>query len=92
MTMSEDEIIQMAVECGIIPWTKHEYIGDQKFTATDDGLDGDAASLIQFFQMAVAHERQECVKVCEDEIRRVKPIYSVTAENILKGIQSRGKE
>lgn len=64
--MSEDEIIQMAVECGIIPWTNHEYIGDQKFTATDDGLDGDAASLIQFFQMAVAHEREECAKVCEE--------------------------
>ena len=63
--MSEDEIIQMAVECGIIPWTKHEYIGDQKFTATDDGLDGDLASLVQFFQMATAHEREACAKVCE---------------------------
>jgi len=60
--MSEDEIIQMAVECGIIPWTKHEYIGNKRFTATDDGLDGDAASLVQFFQMAVAHEREACAQ------------------------------
>ncbi len=65
--MTQDEIIQMAVECGIIPWTKHEYIGDQKFTATDDGLDGDLASLVQFFQMATAHEREACAKVCDEQ-------------------------
>ena len=64
--MSEDEIIQMAVECGIIPWTKHEYIGDQKFTATDEGLDGDLASLIQFFQMATAHEREAIAQMIEN--------------------------
>jgi hypothetical protein len=64
--MSEDEIIQMAVECGIIPWTKHEYIGNKRFTATDDGLDGDAASLVQFFQMAVAHEREACAKIADE--------------------------
>ena len=29
--MSQDEIIEMAVKCGIIPWIKHEYIGDQKY-------------------------------------------------------------
>ena len=63
--MTQDEIIQMAVECGIIPWTKHEYIGDQKFTAMDEGLDGDIASLVQFFQMATTHEREECAKVCD---------------------------
>ena len=63
--MTQEEIIEMVVKCGIIPWTKHEYIGDQKFTATDEGLDGDLASLIQFFQMATAHEREACAKVCE---------------------------
>ncbi len=64
--MSEDEIIQMAVECGIIPWTRHEYIGNKRFTATDDGLDGDAASLVQFFQMAVAYERERILEICKE--------------------------
>ncbi len=63
--MSEDEIIQMAVDCGITPWTRHEYIGNQRFTATDDGLDGDAAALVQFAQMVAEREREECAKVCE---------------------------
>ncbi len=90
--MTQDEIIQMAVECGIIPWTKHEYIGDQKFTATDEGLDGDLASLIQFFQMATAHEREACAKVCE----ALKPfgpelaLQKATAEDCAAAIRARG--
>ncbi len=90
--MTQDEIIQMAVECGIIPWTKHEYIGDQKFTATDDGLDGDLASLVQFFQMATAHEREACAKVCE----ALKPfgpelaLQKATAEDCAAAIRARG--
>lgn len=46
--MTQDEIIEMAAICGIIPWTKHEYIGGNKFSASDEGLDGDIAALIQF--------------------------------------------
>ncbi len=90
--MTQDEIIQMAVECGIIPWTKHEYIGDQKFTATDDGLDGDLASLVQFFQMATAHEREACAKVCE----ALKPfgpelaLQKATAEDCAAAIRAKG--
>ena len=88
--MTKDEIIRMAMECGIIPWTKHEYVGGNKFTATDDCLDGDAAALIQFFHLATAHEREECAKVCQQEIDRVKPLYSVTTENAMKAIRARG--
>lgn len=90
--MTQDEIIQMAVECGIIPWTKHEYIGDKKFTATDEGLDGDIASLVQFFQMATTHEREACAKVCED----LKPfgpelaLQKATAEDCAAAIRARG--
>lgn len=35
-------------------------------------------------------EREACAMVCEDEIKRVKPIYSVVAENVLKAIRARG--
>ena len=36
-------------------------------------------------------EREACAKVCEDEIKRVKPIYSVVAENVLKAIRQLGE-
>lgn len=65
--MTDDDILKTAVECGIIPWTKHEYIGGNKLTATDDGLDGDAAALIQFAHLVIAHEREQCAKVCEEQ-------------------------
>ena len=34
-------------------------------------------------------EREACAKVCEDEIARVKPLYSVVAENCVKAIRAR---
>jgi len=37
-------------------------------------------------------EREACAKLCEEEIKRVKPIYSVTAENCVKAIRARGKK
>ena len=36
-------------------------------------------------------EREACIKACEEEIVRVKPIYSVTAENCVKAIRERGR-
>jgi hypothetical protein len=41
-----------------------------------------------------AAEREACAKLCEEEIKRVKPLslYSVTAENCVKAIRARGKE
>ena len=40
----------------------------------------------------ITTEREACAKVCEEEIKRVKPIYSVTAENCVKAIRARGQE
>lgn len=57
--MTHDEIIEMAVAAGITPWTKHEYIGNNNFSASDEGMDGDLASLIQFAQLVAAKEREE---------------------------------
>jgi hypothetical protein len=42
--------------------------------------------------LVAAAEREACAKACEDEIKRVKPIYSVTAENALKAIRARGEK
>ena len=39
---------------------------------------------------AIEAEREACAKVAEEEIARVKPLYSVTAENIVKQIRARG--
>ena len=64
--MNRDEIIRMAVDAGIIPWTKHEYVGGKNFSASDEGLDGDLASLIQFAELVASAEREACAKICEE--------------------------
>ena len=63
--MTKDDIIRMAVDAGIIPWTKHEYVGGKNFSASDEGLDGDLASLIQFAELVASAEREACAKWCE---------------------------
>lgn len=32
---------------------------------------------------------EACAKLCEDEIERIKPLYSVTAENVMKAIRAK---
>jgi hypothetical protein len=41
---------------------------------------------------AVLAEREACAKLCEEEIEKIKPVYSVTTENALKAIRARGQE
>jgi hypothetical protein len=41
-------------------------------------------------ELVAVAEREACAKVCEEEIKRVKPLYSVTAENCVKAIRARG--
>jgi hypothetical protein len=50
------------------------------------------ADLERFAALVAAAEREACAKVCEEEIKRVKPIYSVTAENCVKAIRARGQK
>ena len=59
------EIIEMAAAAGIIPWTKHEHVGGNNFSASDEGLDGDLASLIQFAKLVAAKEREACAEICD---------------------------
>ena len=63
--MNRDDIIRMAVDAGIIPWTKHEYVGGKNFSASDEGLDGDLASLIQFAALVASAEREACLKLAD---------------------------
>lgn len=89
--MNQDDIIRMADAAGITPWVHHQWVKD-KFIHIDEGMDGDLACLMQFAALVAAAEREACAKACEDEIKRVKPIYSVTAENALKAIRARGEK
>ena len=58
------EITAVAIEAGIVPWVKHEFINGC-FIPTDDGMDGDQASLIQFGQLLLKQEREACALLCE---------------------------
>jgi hypothetical protein len=79
--MTRDEIIDMANKA-------HAYIDRRFMVASNTGI----ASFEHFARLVAEREREACAKVCEEEIKRVKPIYSVTAENCVKAIRARGKE
>jgi hypothetical protein len=79
--MTRDEIIDMANKA-------HAYIDRRFMVASNTGI----ASFEHFARLVAEREREECAKVCEEEIKRVKPLYSVTAENCVKAIRARGKE
>ena len=64
--MNREDIIRMAVDAGIIPWTKHEYVGGNNFSASDEGLDGDLASLIQFADLVASAERERILDICKE--------------------------
>lgn len=59
-----EAITALAVEAGIVPWVRHEFINNC-FIPTDDGMDGDHASLIQFAQLVRDQEREACSLLCE---------------------------
>ena len=79
--MTRDEIIDMANKA-------HAYIDRHFLVASSTGI----ASFEHFARLVAEREREECAKACEEEIKRVKPIYSVTAENCVKAIRARGQE
>ena len=64
--MNREDIIRMAADAGIIPWTKHEYVGGKNFSASDEGLDGDLASLIQFAALVASAERERILDICKE--------------------------
>jgi hypothetical protein len=79
--MTKEELIRMAREAGLSVWDNERA-----------SMEGDGDALERFAALVAAAEREACAKVCEEEIKRVKPIYSVTAENCVKAIRARGQE
>lgn len=43
-------------------------------------------------ELVAAAEREACAQACDAEIARVKPLYSVVAENCAKAIRARGEK
>lgn len=68
--MNQAQYLVIAEAAGIIPWSHHKFIGANRMSHVDDGLDGDLASLLQFAKLieehAVAEEREACAKLLED--------------------------
>jgi hypothetical protein len=81
--MTRDEIIRMAREAGAKPSHNPDKWDILEIRDTD---------LERFANLVAAHEREECAKLCEDEIERIRPLYSVTAENCTKVIRARGEK
>jgi hypothetical protein len=76
--MTRDDIARWAQEAAIMP---------PDWGATENQW----RSLEAFANLVAAAEREACAKVCENEIEKAKPVYSVTAENALKAIRARGQ-
>jgi len=47
--------------------------------------------LERFASLVRADEREACADIVEDEIKRTKPVYSPTADIILRRIRERGQ-
>ena len=82
MTPEDEEFNRIEMESRI----KQEYVRDMQSKITVDG-----ETLKRMITEAVANEREACIELCEKEIQRVKPLYAVTAENILRSIRERGQ-
>lgn len=66
--MTEKEIFFLASRCGIVAWTKHDYLADKKDfreQPIDEGMDGDGACLIQFAKSILALERDRIIKAAQ---------------------------
>jgi virulence-associated protein VapD len=74
--MTRDDIIRMARKAGF---------------ADAQGTVHAAYQLEHFAALVATAEREACAKVCQEEIDRVKPLYSVVAENAMKAIRARGQ-
>ena len=84
-----EEIIKMAREAGMREGWDGWTTGDDPNCMYPECVYTE--NLERFFHMAQAAEREACAKVIEKEIDRVKPLYSVVAENAAKAIRARGQ-
>jgi hypothetical protein len=61
--MTDKEIMELADKAGILRWSKQEWTGNQ-FVHTDEGMDGDAACLVQFAKLIIERERERAAMIC----------------------------
>jgi hypothetical protein len=90
--MTDKEIIEMANQAGFECTIHKQFTKANTFVEVGTSVQGDFASLNQFAKLVAEKEREECAKACEVVIFKVKPIYSVVAENCVKVIRARGQE
>jgi len=72
--MTQDEIIELARQVGLVDWESSAYRNE----------------LQAFAKLVAAKEREACANICQDLINRIKPIYCVSTENAMKLIRERG--
>lgn len=94
--MNQAQYLVIAEAAGIIPWSHHKFIGANRMSHVDDGLDGDLASLLQFAKLieehAVAEEREACAKVCEARNMGDNSREDMEARRCAWAIRSRGQK
>ena len=59
--MTDKEIMDIAFKCGIIAWTRHDYLMDRRDfrdLPIDEGMDGDKACLLQFAKEIMSAKRE----------------------------------
>ena len=61
--MTIKEIMELADSAGILRWSKHEWDG-KRLVHTGDGMDGDAACLVQFAGLIAQRERERAAMIC----------------------------
>jgi len=75
--MTQDEIIEMAKECGLVGMRPH--------------LDGIYfEELVRFAKLVAQHEREACAKIADNHIDGT-PEWNSAANNIAQAIRARGQ-
>jgi hypothetical protein len=78
--MTREDVIRMAREAGAV------FPGDGSYHTFERIID------LEHFAFLVAEaEREACADIVEDEIRRIKPTYSPTADIIRRRIRERSQ-
>jgi len=80
--MTREDVIRMAGEAGFNLHHNPELY---------DCMVADYKSIERFAALVAAAEREACADIAEDEIKRVKPTYSPTADIISRRIRERGQ-
>ena len=62
--MTDREIEDLMLDCGLTPIEKHEWLNDH-YVNSDSFIEGDYVALMQFARELIKIERQDCIEICE---------------------------